>query len=163
MAVAPRVGHSRAVASLAADEGKALVDGFADTAVDLFAEHDRGLLMDFLHTSSAYTFEKAVAICERRHYVQELVYLLSNTGQLRKALFLIIDELRDVSKAIEFAKEQDDKELWEDLLEYSMSRPKFIAGLLAEAGTAINPIELVKRIPDGLEIQGLRQGLLKLI
>ena len=160
---APRVGHSAAVSSLAADEGKTFVDDFADTAVDLFAEYDRNLLMDFLQTSTSYTFEKAVAICERRHYLEELVYLLSNTGQLRKALFLIIDDLKDVSKAITFAKEQDDKGLWEDLLEYSMSRPKFIEGLLAEAGTAINPIELVKRIPNGLEVDGLRQALLKLI
>ena len=160
---APRVGRQAAANALAADEGKTLVDLFADTAVELFAEYDRPLLLDFLHTSTAYTFDKAMKICEQRHFIEELVYLLSNTGQLRKALFLIIDELHDVSKAISFAKEQDDKGLWEDLLEYSMSRPAFISGLLAEAGTAINPIELVKRIPTQLEVVGLKEGLLKLI
>lgn len=159
----PRVGLRGHVTSLLADEGKILVDQFADVAVDLFAEYDRKLLMDYLHTSTSYTFEKAVKICERRHYIEELVYLLSKTGQMKKALFLIINELNDVSKAISFAKEQDDKDLWDDLLEYSMSRPRFISSLLVEVGTAIDPITLVKRIPSGLEIEGLKAGLKKMI
>lgn len=158
-----RTGRYIANANLEVDEGKALVEQFADTAVELFAEFDRSLLMDFLHASTAYTFDKAVTVCERWHYVPELVYLLSKTGQLRKALFLIIDELKDVAGATAFAKEQDDKGLWDDLLEYSMSRPKFISGLLAEVGTAINPIDLIKRIPPGLEIDGLKDGLIKIL
>ncbi|RMD42384.1 hypothetical protein DV735_g2737, partial [Chaetothyriales sp. CBS 134920] len=160
---APRVGHSAAVGSLATDTGKSLVEDFADLAVELFAEFDRPLLTEFLHTSTAYAFDKAVKICEQKHYFDELVYLLSKTGQMKKALFLIIDQLGQVSKAIEFAKEQNDQDLWDDFLEYSMSRPRFIAGLLAEVGMAIDPIALIKRIPAGLEIQGLKQGLRKLL
>jgi hypothetical protein len=159
----PRVGLRGHVTNLLADEGKILVDQFADMAVDLFAEYDRELLMDYLHTSTSYTFENAVKICERRHYIEELVYLLSKTGQMKKALFLIINELNDVSKAISFAKEQDDKDLWDDLLEYSMSRPSFISSLLVEVGTAIDPITLVRRVPSGLEIEGLKDGLKKMI
>lgn len=78
---------------------------------------------------------------------------------MKRALFLIIDRLQDVKKAIEFAKEQDDPDLWEDLLTYSMDKPSFIRGLLEQVGTAINPITLVRRIPEGLEIEGLRDGL----
>jgi len=158
-----RFGHTNASANLAADEGKVLVEQFADKAVELFADFDRELLMEFLHYSTAYTFEKAVQVCEHRHFVPELVYLLSKTGQTKKALFLIIDELMDVVQAIAFVKEQKDDDLWEDLLDYSMSRPNFISGLLAEVGTAINPITLVKRIPSGLEIEGLKDGLKKMI
>jgi tetratricopeptide (TPR) repeat protein len=160
---APRVGHMAAIDTLAADTGKAHVDRFADTAVALFADYDREVLNDFLHTSMAYTFETAVKVCEKKKYISELVYLLSKTGQMKKALFLIIDELRDVSKAIDFAKEQDDKDLWDDFLEYSMSRPRFISGLLAEVGMAIDPMTLIKRIPPGLEIEGLKDGLKKLL
>ena len=159
----PRVGHSAAATNLAADTGKQQVDYFADAAVDLFAEYDQTLLLEFLQASTAYTFEKAVQVCEKKHYVEELVFLLSKTGQTKKALFLIIDELKDVSKAITFAKEQDDRSLWDDFLEYSMSRPKFISGLLAGVGTAIDPITLVKRIPSGLEVEGLKDGLKKMI
>src|SRR2546423_10232564 len=139
------------------------MEQFADTAVKLFAEFDRDLLMEFLHYSTAYTFDTAVQVSENHHFIPELVYLLSKTGQTKKALFLIIDELKDVVQAISFVKEQKDDDLWEDLLEYSMSRPRFISGLLAEVGTAINPITLVKRIPSGLEIEGLKDGLKKMI
>jgi vacuolar protein sorting-associated protein 41 len=97
--------------------------------------------------------------CEEHNYIPELVYLYSKTGQMKRALYLIIDRLGDVSRAIAFAKEQDDPDLWEDLLRYSMDKPRFIRGLLEEVGTAINPITLVRRIPEGLEIEGLREGL----
>jgi vacuolar protein sorting-associated protein 41 len=97
--------------------------------------------------------------CEVFNYYDELVYLYSKTGQMKRALFLIIDRLRNVHKAIEFAMEQDDADLWEDLLTYSMDKPSFIRGLLEHAGTAFDPINLVRRIPEGLEIPGLREGL----
>ena len=76
---------------------------------------------------------------------------------------MIIGRLADVSQAIAFAKDQDDADLWEDLLKYSMDKPQFIRGLLEEVGTAINPITLVRRIPEGLEIEGLREGLSRMI
>jgi hypothetical protein len=44
-----------------------------------------------------------------------------------------------------------------------MDKPRFIRGLLEEVGTAINPITLVRRIPEGLEIEGLREGLSQII
>ena len=148
---------------LAATEGKSLVNDSADIAVSLFAEYDRPLLMSFLRTSQSYTIEKASEICKKREYIPELVYLLSKEGQTNAALFLIIDKLQDVSQAIAFAKEQDDSDLWNDLLEYSMNKPRFIRGLLEEVGTAINPITLVRRIPEGLEVEGLKEGLIRMI
>ncbi|KAI0909593.1 hypothetical protein F4823DRAFT_594039 [Ustulina deusta] len=141
------------------DETISLIDEFADLAVRIFALFNRELLMDFLKISTSYTFEKAVQECEHANYIPELVYLYSKTGQMKRALYLIIDRLGDVSQAITFAKEQDDPDLWEDLLKYSMDKPRFIRGLLEEVGTSINPITLVRRIPEGLEIPGLREGL----
>lgn len=166
-AAKPRRGrgaHIRDAANkLAADEGKALIDHFADTAVELFADYDRPLLMEFLHTSTAYSFDTATTVCETRHFSTELIYLLSKMGQTKRALNLILSELKDVSQAISFAKSQDDPDLWEDLLDYSMDKPRFIHGLLVEAGTSIDPIKLVRRIPSGLEIEGLREGLARMI
>ncbi|KAI0517776.1 hypothetical protein F5B22DRAFT_602349 [Xylaria bambusicola] len=141
------------------DETISLIDEYADLAVHIFVLFNRELLMDFLRISTSYTFERAVQECEHVNYIPELVYLYSKTGQMKRALYLIIDRLGDVSQAIGFAKEQDDPDLWEDLLEYSMDKPRFIRGLLEEVGTSINPITLVRRIPEGLEIPGLREGL----
>lgn len=90
-------------------------------------------------------------------------HILSKTGQTKRALYLIIEKLSDVSFAISFAKEQDDPDLWNDLLEYSMDKPHFIRGLLEEVGTAIDPIKLVRRIPEGLEIEGLRDGIGRMV
>ena len=143
------------------NEGHMMVEDHADLAVELFAEYDRDLLMTFLRASTVYDYEKAAAICEKEHYIPELVYVLSKTGQTKRALFLIIDELGDVSQAIEFAKENPD--LWDDLLDYSMDKPRFIRGLLEEVGTAIDPIQLVRRIPEGLEIEGLREGVKRMM
>jgi hypothetical protein len=92
-----------------------------------------------------------------------LRHILSKTGQTKRALYLIIEKLSDVSFAISFAKEQDDPDLWNDLLDYSMDKPQFIRGLLAEVGTAIDPIQLVRRIPEGLEIEGLRDGIGRMV
>ena len=166
-AAKPRRGRGARVGDaankLAADEGKALIDRFADTAVELFANYDRPLLMEFLQTSTSYSFETASSICENRRYTPELIYLLSKMGQTKRALNLILSDLKDVSQAISFAKSQDDPDLWEDLLDYSMDKPRFIHGLLVEAGTSIDPIKLVRRIPSGLEIEGLREGLTRMI
>ncbi|KAI9885904.1 MAG: hypothetical protein M1823_002277 [Watsoniomyces obsoletus] len=139
------------------------LDEFGDVAVELFAEYDRALLLQFLQQSQSYTFDKACLVCERRSYIPELVYLLSKTGETKRALFLIIDKLGDVSHAISFAKAQDDPDLWDDLLNYSMNKPRFIRGLLEEVGTAVDPIQLVRRIPEGLEIEGLKRGLSKIL
>ena len=154
---------ANSTAHLAASEGKSLVSDHADLAVSLFAEYDRPLLMNFLKTSQSYNISSASAVCKQRAYIPEWVYLLSKEGRTAQALRLIIDNLNDVSQAIAFAKEQDEQSLWDDLLDYSMNKPRFIRGLLEEVGTAINPIKLVRRIPAGLEIEGLREGLSRMI
>lgn len=143
------------------DEGHTMVEDHADLAVDLFAEYDRDLLLTFLQASEVYDYDKAAQLCQQRHYIPELVHVLSKTGQLKRALNLIIGELGDVKKAIAFVKENPD--LWDDLLDYGMNKPSFIRGLLEEVGTAVDPAELVRRIPIGLEIEGLKEGIMRLV
>lgn len=102
---------------------------------------------------------------------------------------MIMEELQDVDKAIEFAKEQDDAELWEDLISYSIDKPRillswplflsfaclnmwrflslappaFITGLLNNIGTHVDPILLIHRIKEGMEIPNLRDSLVKIL
>ncbi|KAK0141665.1 Vacuolar protein sorting-associated protein 41 [Merluccius polli] len=100
-------------------------------------------------------------------------------GNCRRALQMIMEELGDVDKAIEFAKEQDDAELWEDLISYSIDKPRrsppclllisysnpvaFITGLLNNIGTHVDPILLIHRIKEGMEIPNLRDSLVKIL
>ena len=46
-----------------------MVEDHADLAVDLFAEYDRDLLLQFLQASEVYSYDKAANICEQRHYI----------------------------------------------------------------------------------------------
>jgi len=84
-------------------------------------------------------------------------------GNNKQALMLIIQRLGDVERAIDFAKEQADEDLWEDLLKYSETKPRFIRGLLENVGAEINPLRLIRRIKDGLEIPGLKDALIKIL
>jgi len=139
--------------------GQTLLSPHADDTLTLFATYSRPLLLPYLKSPAPYTLSHATTTCRTHTYIPELVYLLAKEGRTTAALRLIIDSLTDVSQAIAFAKEQNDASLWDDLLDYSMDKPRFIRGLLEEVGTAINPLKLVKRIPLGLEIEGLREGL----
>ena len=44
-------------------------------------------------------------------------------GKRKEALELITHDLKDVGQAIDFCKEHDDEELWEDLINYSIDKP----------------------------------------
>ncbi|RCH83374.1 Vacuolar protein sorting-associated protein 41, partial [Rhizopus stolonifer] len=96
---------------------------FHDMQVELYAEFDSSKLLDFLRASHYISLEKAFNKCEEKDLVPEMVYLLGRMGDNKKALMLIIKRLDDVQRAIDFAKEQKDYELWEDLLAYSMDKP----------------------------------------
>lgn len=45
------------------------------------------------------------------------------TGNIKQALHLITDKLCNVDQAIDFCKEHNDSELWEDLIEHSIDKP----------------------------------------
>ncbi|WVF72944.1 hypothetical protein IAT40_007762 [Kwoniella sp. CBS 6097] len=136
---------------------------YSDRMVELYAAFDVDRLMPFLRASNFYDLEKAYKICKERDYVPEMVFLLGRMGNNKKALMLIIERLGDVQRAIDFAKEQSDEDLWEDLLTYSETRPSFIRALLEHVGAEINPIRLISRIKNGLEIPGLKEGVVRVL
>lgn len=140
------------------------VTPYSDLQVNLYAEFEPERLMAYLRAmSSFYSFEKAYKVCSDHDYIPEMVFLLGRVGDNKRALSLIIERLGDVERAIDFAKEQNDDDLWEDLLKYSESRPAFIRGLLENVGPEIDPIRLIRRIKNGLEVPGLKQALIKIL
>eukprot|EP00842_Homolaphlyctis_polyrhiza_P001911 jgi/Hompol1/2720/HPOL_005710-RA len=68
-----------------------------------------------------------------------------------------------MNQAIQFAKDQNDDELWEEFLKYSMDKPAFIVGLLENLSAHIDPLRVIKLIPKGLKIPGLRAALIKIM
>ncbi|KAG6812138.1 hypothetical protein H0H92_004137 [Tricholoma furcatifolium] len=149
--------------ALVTEKDPTLISDFADLQVKLYAEYATARLIDFLRASNYYNLEMAYNVCHARDLVPEMVFLLGKMGDNKAALMLIIERLGDVQRAIEFAKEQSDDDLWEDLLKYSETRPMFIRGLLENVGVEISPIRLIRRIKNGLEIPGLKEALIKIL
>ncbi|KAJ7195868.1 vacuolar assembling protein VPS41 [Mycena rebaudengoi] len=145
------------------DKEPHMVSAFADVQLKLYAEFATPRLIDFLRASNDYNLEKAYKVCDERSLVPEMVFLLGRMGNNKQALTLIIEKLGDVHRAIDFAKEQNDDDLWEDLLKYSETRPAFIRGLLENVGPEISPLRLIRRIKNGLEIPGLQEALIKIL
>ncbi|XP_074658816.1 vacuolar protein sorting-associated protein 41 homolog [Tubulanus polymorphus] len=131
--------------------------------VALYAEYDYKKLLPFLRSSNYLPLQKALDECRRRTLIPEMVFLLGRMGNTKQALELITNELQDVDRAIDFCKEHDDIDLWKDLIDYSIDKPKFITSLLNNIGTHVDPIHLIRRIPAGMEIPGLRDSLVKIM
>lgn len=142
---------------------KQLGQNFHDLQVELYAEYQRARLLPFLRNSNYYQLEKAFIICEDRDYTEEMVFLLGRMGNSKKALMLIIERLEDINKAIDFAKEEHDEDLWDDLITHCLDKPLFIKELLFNIGTHVDPKKLIKRIPPGLKIPNLRDALVKIL
>lgn len=129
---------------------------FGDLQARLYAEFDRPKLIGFLKKNSNYNLEVAAQVCESRNYIPELVYILGKVGQNKRALKLVLEELQDPEQAIDFAKQQNDQELWDEVLDYSISRPSFLRSLLDRASDSISPSLIIARIPMHMEIPGLK-------
>ena len=131
--------------------------------VRLLATYSPSKLLTFLRTSDQYPMAEALDECSLRGMIPEKIFLLGRMGNTRAALELIMTELVDVEQAVEFCKEQDDPELWDDLIRYSLDKPPFIIVLLNNVGTHIDPRNLVERIEPGLKIPGLRASLIQIL
>ncbi|KAI8618778.1 hypothetical protein BC830DRAFT_1107192 [Chytriomyces sp. MP71] len=136
---------------------------FHSSQVELYADFDPTRLLEFLRSSALYKVQDAFSLCEVRDLVPEMVYLLGKMGDKRKALLLVIERLGDVNQAIDFAKEQNDEVLWDDLIRYSVDKPPFIIGLLENLGSHIDPVKIIRQIPEGLPIPQLRANLIKIM
>lgn len=76
---------------------------------------------------------------------------------------MILNDLEDIEKALKFVKERQDEELWEVLIDRGAKDPKSLSKLLDTAGSHIDPIVIIERIPDKLEIPDLRDKIVKII
>lgn len=131
--------------------------------VVLYAEYQREKLLKFLQSSQYISLTQAQKELQERNLGPEIVYILERTGQIKKALQIVLHAIKDVSQAIEFCKRHNDRDLWEDLIQYSLNRPEYIIGLLNNIGTHVDPVNLIDRIPNGVRIKGLRDALVKIL
>eukprot|EP00479_Gromia_sphaerica_P009861 TRINITY_DN4304_c0_g2_i2.p1 TRINITY_DN4304_c0_g2~~TRINITY_DN4304_c0_g2_i2.p1 ORF type:complete len:235 (+),score=43.48 TRINITY_DN4304_c0_g2_i2:208-912(+) len=107
----------------------------------------------------------ALNICQEKEIYGAQVFILGKMGNTNDALSLIIQKLHDVKQAIEFVEEHKDDGLWDELIKHSLKKPDFVSGLLEHIGAHhhIDPIKLIGKIPETMEIDGLRDKLVKIM
>lgn len=98
--------------------------------VNLYAKYDSKKLLSFLKRSNNYPIQEALDICKREFFYEEMVYLLGRMGNTSEALSIIIHKLKNIQTAIDFCKEHDDMDLWNDLINQSLDRPDIMTKLL---------------------------------
>lgn len=139
-----------------------LVKGFENDMVQLYAQYARPKLLPFLSANNNYSIDDAIAVCEANAFVDELVYLLAQVGENKKALTLILHELDDPQRAVNFAKSQNEHDIWNIVLEHSFSRPSYIKTLIESAdeksNAFYNPITILQHMDADLDIAGLKDS-----
>lgn len=98
--------------------------------VTLYAKYSREKLLYFLKRSNSYPIQEALDICTRELFYPEMVYLHGRMGNTTEALSIIINKLKDIQVAIDFCKEHDDMDLWNDLINQSLDQPEIMTKLL---------------------------------
>lgn len=132
--------------------------------INFYAKYDRDKMLPFLKRSRTYPLQDAYELCKAHLFYSEMVYLLDRMGNTTEALTIIMKNLKDVHRAIEFCREHNDLELWEFLVNESFDKPEIITKLLdGIAGFIINPEMLINRIQIGQEIPGLKIALVKML
>ncbi|KAL6770739.1 hypothetical protein ACKKBF_B32460 [Auxenochlorella protothecoides x Auxenochlorella symbiontica] len=141
----------------------ALAAEHAALAVELTAEYDPAALEGLLLASSDYPLEEALRVCEARGMVPEQVLVLGRMGATDRALRLIVENLRDVGRAVEFVQNQRDDELWDLLITLALADPELTGALLDHAGGGVDPLAVVSRLPRHAHIPRLSQRLVRII
>ncbi|KAK7067619.1 Vacuolar protein sorting-associated protein 41, partial [Halocaridina rubra] len=136
---------------------------FHDQLLSLYADMERPKLLPLLLTSGSYDLSHALEVCQSRCLTTEAIHLLNRMGNSIESLRLILQEEQDIQWAIRLCKEHDDADLWNRLIEYCLDKPDYIRELLNNIGTHIDPIMIIQRIPNNLEIPGLRDALVRIL
>ncbi|KAJ0406377.1 hypothetical protein P43SY_006985 [Pythium insidiosum] len=136
-----------------------------ETQVALYTEFAPNYLLKFLQTSNFVPLEKAFKFCSERSppLWDAMIYILGRMGQHKRALDLILTQMRDINQAIQFVQEND-ASLWDYLIDLSLTTKENVEELLKFASQhKIDPIKLMKKIPEDMVIDNLKDKLTEII
>ena len=138
---------------------------YGNLLLHLYAEFNPSELIHYLRASHQYSVDVALELCEKGGYHRELIYLYKSMGNSALALNIILTHVRSVHMAIQFVEEEKDEVLWEELIRHSVHDSRMLSELLLYVGEyAVDLVKLVQRVPETMEIEGLKgklQGLLR--
>ncbi|KAA0191973.1 hypothetical protein HAZT_HAZT003301 [Hyalella azteca] len=137
---------------------------YHDDLVQLMADNQQSeKLLQFLKASNSYNLSAALRVCKDRGLLHHTVYLLNRTGNTQDALSLVLLEARDLNWAIDLCKHHNDRHLWDTLIDHTISYSDNIRPLLEEAGKYVGEVEILRKIPPGLEVPGLMASISKIM
>lgn len=145
------------------------VASFADLYILLCANYEPSRLHYLLTVDTSYHLDAALKACRAHGLINESVYVLGRMGSWEEALRLVVTTLRDVKSAVDLLQEQNDQsrvELWDLLLGLvsQQADSKLTGSLLDYAdGVAVDPVQVINSIPDGMVIERLRDRIVRLI
>lgn len=140
-----------------------LTSDYHSLQLELYADYEPEKLMNFLRGGSTYSLERAAKVCQDRGLVREHVYLLGKMGNNKVAMKIILLQLKDYRMAIDFAKEQNDPEIWEDLVQESFKSPSLTQNLLMFAASEVDPVSLLERMPENQPLSLFKDALLQIL
>ena len=133
---------------------------FANLMIELYAKYDTRKLMAFLQKSESYDIDRTIKLCRNQHLYSELVFLLGKIGLYRDAIDLIILNLRDFERAVNFALTQG-PDTFDYLITYCKSNPELVLELMK--CVEISPTKILAAIPSNMTIPGLKFALCNII
>lgn len=136
---------------------------YSDLLVKLLAENAPDRLLPFLRKSDNYDLDKAIEVCKKSKLQHELVFLLGRSGNRLAALETIIEQMERIDLGIEFCAEHADPDLWQRLIELAMKKPEHVSKILTVAGTFVDPLLVIEKIPPNMEVPNLQAGLHKVL
>ncbi|KAH3684079.1 hypothetical protein WICPIJ_004954 [Wickerhamomyces pijperi] len=140
----------------------ALTQPFETLIFYLYATHNSQNLLSFLKKHRHYNIQEAITTLQNNKQYSELVYLLGRVGQTREAMSLLINEMDDPTEALHFAREENSKDLWDMFIDHGITKPNFIKVIIQYTGILFDT-SLLKRIPEGVEIDGLQSSLVRIM
>lgn len=129
----------------------------------LYSEFRQDKLMGFLKRSHNYPIRDAFELCQAKKLYPEMVFLLDKMGNTHQAMMVIVQNMGDVQKAIQYCKQINDNDLWNDLVRLSLEDSETITKLLDGIAGYIDPRILVTEIKLGKDIPGLKASLTKMM
>jgi len=149
---------------------------FSDQLFKLYAIYKPENLFKFL-LSNDPKLDEAYHVCQeridncrdeetRKHFYEAKVHILERMGNSKLALSVLVQNLKNVKKAIEFVERSKDSALWDDLIQRSLdSSGEFVSELLDCIGgsAAIEPVKLIEQIPPNMQIPKLAQKVTNLL
>jgi len=117
-------------------------------------------------SSDHYDMSYALKVCQRSEFIRERIFILARRGETKKALELIVNDLKDIPQAVDFCKQYADPDMWDNLVSLCMKEPIYIKGLIDNIGIdvkAVTPLNLIERIDAKFEIPHLRDSIVGLL